>query len=731
MDKKRVRVYKPGGTLSIFEDGGMQQMQQMPGSDQGGNIKVILDAYVQMQGLTQQEAQKFYTEFASLQPDEQQQVLVKISEHIQGAQSLQAAAPDPSQMPQAKFGASIKNTKKLMHKKIGGITADPNTTSDNVIENRAQQIMRAVGANWARSAVDKSFEDFQNARNQAGAAMSQMAVGGTYGWESYLPFYGGYGNPAENPRIQDAMLKEAALNNSGRAFLGAARDIIGSAEPIGVKMKTRGPMFEDMQNNVDYINPQENSNLTSNQAAEQMFGLKNGGRIPSYQNAGTIDIGTGIYDPNTKTITGTDGTTRVVDEDEANWIMSQDWDNSDATNTSTATNTNPSNYFTGWKGGFYIKDGIVQYGVPGQDSGLSSGNMSFAYPGIKSVQDFIAGYGPQGIANAFKSLTPDNVYMSKFKARPGKIVAKWRYMPDGSVQAVDGTTDATNFSATEDGPTPVKSNIVNRLISPFRSSAEDNSNGSAFSNLMGKAKGAFNEMQARKWARKYGEPEMPTVSEPTAATPVGSLGYMVPASPAQGSSTISQMMTQGQTGSYSDMANPSFYQNEQNLTPIVPVNANDIPQIPGFDQGGRAGKLVLKNKYAFDNNKLGLGLLTGADMISAGLEANQSPFDETDTIATSWNQTLREGMPMSRGSWGKGAGQIGQDIAWLQPGYQQAYRFPQNPGELSSMNPNFYGADGGTYQLGGPIYDNEDDYVYLSDDEIKDIMKRGGKVQYL
>jgi hypothetical protein len=118
------------------------------------------------------------------------------------------------------------------------------------------------------------------------------------------------------------------------------------------------------------------------------------------------------------------------------------------------------------------------------------------------------------------------------------------------------------------------------------------------------------------------------------------------------------------------------------------------------------------------------------DFASTILEAAQTPENEAAYTPTSWHATLRGDMPMSRGSYDR----VGQEIPYLQPDYSQAYRFPQNPGELNTMQPNL-GAYGGTYQAGGSYmdgYDDEDESVYyLDEDEIQDIMKRGGQIEYL
>jgi len=735
MERKRVRVYKPGGSLTIFENGGIQ------GTDQGGNVEAILSAYVNMKSMTNEEGQRFYTEFQQLQPEEQQTVLLQIAQEIQGAQAPQAMSPEPTGMPQAKYGMDFKSIKKSLKKKIGGITADPNTTAKNIQEERVGQIMNAIGTNWMNNTADKAYSAAQSMQNQAGIAMSQMARGGTHGWGSYAPFYGGTQGEVD-PRLQDSFLKQSALNKAGSAFLGATKDLLGSAEYKGIKVKAKGPMFEQgftPQSKVDpTINPVKSYDDMSQDELYSQFGLKYGGNIPSYQNAGNVYLNSNQEQAfNDLNIKDEDYIAAKKAYDSGSYTSDQldlinriDNYASNVSGTSTQSNTNTNNksgsdYYTGWQGGLYFKDGILQYGLPTNNQGnISSGAMSFAYPGMKSVQDFISGYGPQGIANAFKALTPEDVYLSNLKVTPRRLKAKWRYMPDGSVQQVDGVSENDFTGMGEDGPTPVKSNIINRAMSPFRSSNEDDGSPSAFSNLMGRAKDAFGQMQAKRWANKYGSESDSPYFEPASETPANSTGYNVPVSAPMGKTSGSGM--------------ESIYEAEPTTpNPVyAPVQPNPRQTMETLDenmfaQGGMAGKLVLKNQYDF-NNQLGANaLLTGADMLSAGLEYNQSQPNEGFTTAMNQVPTLREGMPMGRGAWGVGPGMTGQPIPWMQPGYGEAYRFPQPMDSNTGEYMNFYGQDGGTYQLGGPIYDTEDDYTYLTEEEINDIMRRGGKVKYL
>lgn len=99
-----------------------------------------------------------------------------------------------------------------------------------------------------------------------------------------------------------------------------------------------------------------------------------------------IDIGTGNYDPATKTITATDGTTRVVDDEEAAWITSQmQFGNKPSNNQSTNS---------------------------AQNAFLAAGNLA-----AKSNQGYYPNYVPYSTDNFFSSVFPYN--RSKHRIIPG------------------------------------------------------------------------------------------------------------------------------------------------------------------------------------------------------------------------------------------------------------------------------------------------------------------------
>jgi hypothetical protein len=687
MQKKKVRIYKPK-----FQDGGSAMMGNgmVPAqdvmnpaagsSDQGQTTQQILTSYAQLSGMSKEETLNLINEFSKMGIEEQQKALVEITNQLR-------TSTQQSPQPYRK-GGNINEIKKLIKKNIGG-AAGQNMTADNIVGNRKQQIMNAIGANVAKSYVDEAYKEAQEANTiQTYNPMMQQAfqMGGGTGFGG--AFYGGM-DPQYNQFALDYQAKQQAAKNARKNFGQSLLEAGNLMDYAGTKVKLRGDMF-GRNKNQNVVVSTEPGKMTSNEAAETMFGLKYGGNLPKAVNgmnvdddvtipAGMIDIGTGYYDPSTKTITGTDGTSRSVEDDEANWIMSQtQFGNPSANQTTTdetvtddgstdiwinqAEDTDAGGYYTGPIGDYYMVDGKI-VGSGNNIVDLEEGNYMFGNRGPIFTQE-----GAKQFAQSMQAVQPDDVYMSKFKARTGpfgnKVKMTWDY-GDGTEQ--------------ESG------------------------------NLFDKAKGMFNR----------GESE-----------------------PAMGSNFINRLRARTFVNSSPErQARVADRQRRrEDRRDFRNEGALSEEMFGGTQQmsiGGRAGKLVIKDKYSAPGLAYAGSLLTGMNALAANKE--QVPENEALYTADQYMPVMmdsRERNPMSRGLWGAGA-LIGEETPDLQPA-NYGYRFSQGSGNLLSGQSGYsgYSKNGGTYQAGGLVGEfagnyQEGEHYYLDDDEIQNILKNGGSIEYI
>ena len=165
MERKRVRVYKPGGmtnniSLNAFQLGGSSDMAanmpappSMQGGDTSAQLQQIVMSYAQANGMEEQEAQQLMQSILKMPADQQQQAVQQMT------QELNQAA---SQNTMARFGGNMKNTKRLLKKAIGGALSD-GESSENVVDARKETISNVLGANMARNIVDQAAKDSLNA----------------------------------------------------------------------------------------------------------------------------------------------------------------------------------------------------------------------------------------------------------------------------------------------------------------------------------------------------------------------------------------------------------------------------------------------------------------------------------------------------------------------------------------------------------------------------------------
>jgi hypothetical protein len=745
MERKRVRVFRPQGAgIAMYEPGG-----QVPTADQGGEAEMILQAYVQSQQMTEQEAQQFMQSFMQMQPEQQQTMLSQIAEQLmsqQGSSMNQMASPET---PMARYGGDLAQAKKGLSKKIKGVTADQNMTSDNVVTKRGETIMNSIGQKMMTNLIDEGYKMAQSQNmmpnpsqqammqmNAAGASEDQFFDGGSYNY-NFGPFYGGYDNPAENPMIQNFYRTQNQTQQAGQNFLGAVGDLAKGSEVTGIKTRVRGDMFRDLRKQ------------------DEMSMARNGG-VPKFQNAGTTpDWMSGKVSVGKILIKDSQGLQSYVTPEEAqmwNSMVQQDPSASlndisfksdiidsqgnparigvaspqgmvqftsgqpNSSNTQNNNSNQGSGYYTGPMGGFYFEDGQIKFGQPGTQGGQGMpGGFTGGLPAASSMQQLLGTYGAGAIGKAFQMMTPEDVYMSKFKTSAGimgpRLVAKWKYKPDGSVERVteeefgDNTQSQNEaFGRRTSGERPGKVERMQRR----GERAYDRYFGNKASADQNTGNEAENFAQSRE-------------------------SYNLPILTPTGGSGMGSMMNY----------NEDVIPNMDLITPPVKsepvINRRTSTRLSTepdeFAVGGMAGKLVMRNKYAPSAGAIGRFASPAMDFASSLMEGAGVKENEAAYTPGNWSATLRSDMPMSRGVWGKGPGLIGQEIPNLQPDYAEAYRFPQNPGEFTNTAPFNIGQNGGSFQYGGSYMDgyedeNEDVY-YLDEDEIQDIMKRGGQIEYL
>lgn len=704
MQKKKVRIYRP-----TYQDGGAPMMGAgMMGdvmnpaagsSDQGQTTQQILTSYAQLSGMSKEETLNLINEFSKMGIEEQQKALLEITNQLR-------AATQPEQQPYRK-GGNINEIRKIIKKNIGG-AAGQNVTSDNIVDTRKQKIMNAIGANVARNYLDEAYKEAQEANTMQTynpMMQQQFQMGGDAGYGGL--FYGGM-DPENNQFLFDYQKKQQAAENARKNFGKSLLETANLMDYAGTKLKLRGDMFgKNKQSAVVSTDP---GKMTSNEAAETMFGLKYGGSLRKAANgmnvdddtsddvtipAGTIDMGTGYYDPTTKTMYSYDGTSStVLDDDEANWIITNskfgmsspdttvdttaDETVADDGSTEIAEDTDAGGYYTGPLGDYYMVDGKI-VGTGNNIVNLEEGNYMFGNRGPIFTQE-----GAKQFAQSMQAVQPDDVYMSKFKARTGpfgnKVKMTWDY-GDGTEQESGNLFDKAKgmFNRGESEPA-MGSNFINRLRAR------------AFVNSSPERQARVADRQRRREERRdfRNEGYMPeTTTTPTTAEDLG-------------------MMHGG--------------------TPHMAI-------------GGRAGKLVLKDKYSAPGLAYATSAITGMNALAAGREKAQAKENEALYTAGQYMPVMmdsRERNPLSAGLWGAGA-LIGEETPDLQPA-NYGYRFSQGSGNLLSgqagYSPYNRGKYGGSYQTGGLVGDyannlQEGQYYYLDDNEIQDILKNGGSIEYL
>lgn len=737
MQKKRVRVYKPDNSDKfMYQAGGMapQGAGMMPSQGQGPDLQSIISTYAQAKGMSGEEANQLYNQIMQMPQDQQQQVIAQLTQELSS-----------TQVPVARYGGDMGSKKRLMKKAIGGVS--PNTTMENVVDNRRETVMNAIGANMARNLVDETYNEAQQAAQTFNPyAQPQMQFGGR------SPFYGGM-DPNNNPFMDDAYETQSDFKDAMGKLGNSIWNIGATMKPGNIKVKTKGDMFNrtKTQDKNSFFNKDVDENV-----------------IPDYlqfDTASQYNPSLGNYQPGGNVrITDQFGNTKLVNEDEAEYFSSlkqndpninvnnlsfnSENPNSQATNTTTNNNTNantPSGALNGWHGGFFFQDGkVITTANQGQGQGqqqMGYSPSSFMNQRLDPFAYLNSPQGMQAFGTAMKGFQPDDVHLSKLKGRTGlfgnKFVAEWDYNQDGKGlaygpnemperrfnfgfnrqdnnygrfdQAVDAFKARRNDRRGE-------TNYVNRYGQP----TDQQSNNTALTNNMtgysGSGMGAmerednpftkptqaanpssyttngnsYNQNTSPNNDVKY----IPGIEDYVDQTPK-EVNYMknYTYDPATGEYMYSGPMNQGKV-------DPYYFEDPSNPTGSTGFD----PEKGFYATGGQAGRLVLKqgNGLFGDVNNMALASGTIATMNAASAFKNRTDIDENMTLADSINPVMMDSVdrnPMQQGLWGTGP-LTGEEVPNLQP-FNQGYRWSQGQGN-GLMDQNQFSRYGGKiYQDGG------------------------------
>ena len=695
--KKRVRVYKPGGNVApfvdtdhfsnyFFETGGpvdqgMQQAPMQQGQDQSQDLQNVLMMYAQSKGLAEEEAQQLFQTVLNMQPEEQAQVLAKIQAEL--TQGMDAN-------PMLERGGYIKQTKKLLNKKIGGIS--PNATKDNVIGSRKAIVENAIGDYMMRNINDEVANQQMQELQQMQQQYPTYDIGGITGqW---------YGGGMGNAYNEDYQNRRQGMLSDVNEFLGNANDWYSNITPNfskGVKVKTKGPMF----------------------------GLKNGGYIPSYQDAGTYNkTGTTNHTYVEPKYDNAFIDLNIREEDYANAKKAQtagnatseqlstinrieSYPNNKSANNTTSTNTNntttSNGNLNGWHGNVFWQDGRAVTTLA--DLGVAGGGNGFDYNSLftqgkhfvpaNQMANIFTQQGINRLANTFKGMQPDDVYLSKAKAKMGpfgaKAVLKWEYGPDGKPRQVAGT-DEDNQSSSR-FPTMGGNNIIDRTRARIQNMRTPSTGGDI--------------------------PVGIDTPVPNATPSPASMQPSIPMSQSSGSGM-------GSMEGYDEMGNP--------ITPptpnpvYAPVQSNprqSMEDLGEFAIGGRAGKMVIKpGGYNVTGHHFAPFITSLMDMGSSMLEMppeNEAMLTADAQVPTMYNSSGSRGSHTTKGAF---------------PIELTPHLKPLNEGDRFAQGyyegPYFSKYGGNTYEAGGMTGNFEEGQYYdLDEDAINDIVANGGTIKYI
>lgn len=718
-EKKRVRVYAPQVNTDhfaqyMFDVGGpVDAPGMMQPQDTSNDVVQLLQTYAQVAGLDDQQFQQMYTKIMSMEPDKQAQVISQIQQELNSSMQTNPMM--------AKSGGYIKSTKKLLSKKIGGVSV--NKSKEGIIGIRKGTVENQIGKSFMNSMLDDSVPDYSSA----------MLPGKDYGGYVTGPMSGmtGYANREDNPFYtsmqQDEQNMFDAISNASQA-VGQLGFRLDEDEPIKVRRTGVARNFGN--------NPAQVSTDVPTQ--------RDGGGMPSYQTAGSVYVNESYapafedlnirdedyinakkaYESGNFTPDQLDMINRVesyVNNLKSNpaYVNASAKNQTTTNNTSTGTSTGTSGAtgINGWYGGIYWQNGVpvttAQDMMTGMQQGMGAGtdfSQIFQSGDRRSriegnLMDLVR--NPYAMKQFGKALNQFGYPVSKVKAKVNPFGAKVKIIFDDK-----GNPVGEQVVGQDDGSlagTPVQSNMANRIRSGFQSNVDEEES----SGFMNKFNSAFEGMKTRRYARKYGQPDMSTMGQPAPATTTGSTSAPVPMGRTSGSGMGSVYEPDITT------PNPVY-------APVQVQPRQTMEDLGEFAIGGNAGKLVLKQGMDYDMGSIGRMISPLMDAGAAFLKYGNQQKRENEIYNTGRIiPSIPAGMQGSRGTDGT-ASLTGKQIPDLKTLFAGKATYQGIP-----MSPLATGFEyGGTYDLGGE-YQEGDIYEDLSDEQLDDIFKRGGQVQYI
>lgn len=401
-------------TNYMFQMGGaaVQAPMQEP-QDISQDIMELIQMYAEATGMDEQQMQQVYQSILQMEPDQQSQAIAQMQQELA---STMAANPVT-----AKNGGYIKQTKKLLSKKAGGVST--NQTSKNIVDMRKAYFKDAIGEKLFNNINDEVANE-QMMKNQAMSQMAQQALESgmptmDYGGFVNSPSGMGYASGVDNPFISSI---DDARNELFTSFgnLGSALGKM-STRPVGdIKVKRRGDIF----GNKTYQDGSTVSMTPDHARIFQDLGIRDEDYVSAMK-----AVQSGTYTPEQL---------NLIDRVEAR-LGNVSPQPSSTTQQTTQAQTGAQG-LNGWQGGYFWQNGIPVMSIydlqqqgqgfdfsqifqPGSDRNLRiQGNLMNLARNPEAMRQF---------GEALTKFQPDNVHLSKAKARVNpfgaRAVLKWDY----------------------------------------------------------------------------------------------------------------------------------------------------------------------------------------------------------------------------------------------------------------------------------------------------------------
>ena len=745
-----VRVYAKSPNNS-FQDGGanmqpQQAQQQMPQIDQE-QLMQLIQMFAQMTG---NDPQQIMQQLQELPPEQQMQTIQQMAETIQSQQQ----SPEQGQMQQAPQGMPpgaaeempvgedaamsemgggeemmappmmfggmtgyAKTNKKLLKKAMGG--TNTNRTYETEQERIGQKVNSAIGNNFVNSLIDQATDRFGQ---RAPQMQTNFAPGGTF----------------ENPYLNSA---NAAVSSARRdvrdsqyLFGDRLDDLPGSITP---SLITKGKAIGDEYNFFNRPKFTQRDYTRGASIENSMFQQRNGGNINAsmafYKNGGytTIPImgmfqDAGQVETADVNIRDAQGNQRMVTASESEiWQRQKGEDPNASLDDLSFASQSP-----GYKGTFQPRVGgkanYNEVDAKNQDPGYVDlkwrGNLDKATENLY-LRD-------ADIRTGF--LNRNNVRRAKLT-----FGERGTGMGEGA-----GALGATGAGQTSGNYTNSRGQLVSN-DSPGSNFRDYTDEDLARMDQRGQRQADRN---ANRYYRQTGEELDMSIDQPMMQPNVQntqSTGY----SPQQAQYLMNNQ-SPSMTGNYSDQFQPNFGAPTAGLTPMMtPEEAAAYVSQMQFRNGGyylpqaQDGidenmseedkfQIEMKEKSGLASALAPLGM-AGAQMFTGKINEARALQQKNDAYNVARNTpTLPADMVGSLGSFTSTTGPsvfMPNQMQGMMPGRFGASAPAQQYGSAFGGNSNRYVQDGGQPDLSQ--YAEGGDY-WMTEDEVKQFMKMGGKVEY-